>query len=75
MHAVFINLTIYLFISGYYLSRVFFLTQCFKSCPPLKDKLIVIKFKTGQLFCLHEEKLVGPSAKGQFAERLPVRKQ
>ena len=58
MHTVFINLTIYLFISGYYLSRVFFLSQCFKSCLPLKDKLIVIKFKTGQLFCLYEEKLV-----------------
>ena len=74
MHTIVINLTICLFISGYYLSRVF-LTQLFKSCLLLKDQLIVIKFKTGQLFCLYEETLVGPSAEGQFAEKLPVRKQ
>ena len=74
MHAIVINLTICLFISDYYLSRVFS-TQCFKSCLLLKDELTVIKFKTGQIFCLYGETLVGPSAEGQFAENLPVRKQ
>ena len=48
----------YLFVHVRLLFEQIFLNSCFKSCLLLKAKLIVSKFKTGQLFCFYEETLV-----------------